>query len=193
MRRHLPAGARTQVVDLTSAYAVFGVMGPRSRELLAALSPDAFGDEAFPFGTSREVRLGRATVRATRITYVGELGWELYVPADLAAGVYEDLFDAGERLGVVPAGYYTIDAMRLEKGYRAFAKELTTETGPVEAGLTFACKLRTDIDFLGRTAVERARVTPPRRRIVSFALEDPAPFPWGGELILRVTIAVSTA
>jgi 4-methylaminobutanoate oxidase (formaldehyde-forming) len=185
MRRHVPPGARTEVVDLTSAYAVFGVMGPKSRELLAGLSPDGFANATFPFGTSRQVRLGRATVRATRITYVGELGWELYLPADLAAGVYDDLFEAGRSLGVVPAGYYTIDAMRLEKGYRAFGRELTTETGPVEAGLTFACKLRTEVDFLGRAAVERARLSGPRRRIVSFVVEDPQAFPWGGELVLR--------
>jgi 4-methylaminobutanoate oxidase (formaldehyde-forming) len=131
------------------------------------------------------VRIGPATVRATRITYVGELGWELYVSTDLAAGVYEDLFSAGGDLGVVPAGYYTIEAMRLEKGYRAFARELTTETGPVAAGLTFACKLGTDIDFMGRAAVEDARSRPPARRIVSFVVADPTAYPWGGELVLR--------
>ena len=88
-------------------------------------------------------------------------------------------------LGVVPAGYYTIESMRLEKGYRAFARELTTETGPVVAGLTFACKLRTDIDFLGRAAVEDSRLSPPARRIVSFVVGDPTAYPWGGELVLR--------
>ena len=104
MRRHFPADAPAHVVDLTSAYAVFGVMGPRSRELLERLSPDAFDDASFPFATSREVRIGSATVRATRITYVGELGWELYVPTDLAAGVYEDLFSAGARPRRRPGG-----------------------------------------------------------------------------------------
>jgi 4-methylaminobutanoate oxidase (formaldehyde-forming) len=185
MRRHLPEGCHASVVDVTSAYAVFGVMGPRSAQLLSALSHDCFDDEAFPFGTSREVRIGSATVRATRITYVGELGWELYVPCDLAVGVYEDLFAAGKDLGVVPAGYYAIEAMRLEKGYRAFGRELTTELGPVEAGLLFACKLGTDIDFLGRAAVEQVRSAPPARRIVSFVLDDPSAYPWGGELVLR--------
>ncbi|EWT00751.1 FAD-dependent oxidoreductase [Intrasporangium oryzae NRRL B-24470] len=185
LRRQAPPGCAVTVTDVTSALAVFGVMGPRSRDLLSRLSADDFGDEAFAFGTSREVRLGMATVRATRITYVGELGWELYVPADLAVGVYADLFRAGTDLGVVPAGYYAIEALRLEKGYRAFARELTTETGPVEAGLTFACKLRTGIDFLGRSAVEQARARGPRRRIVSFVVDDPAAYLWGGELVLR--------
>jgi 4-methylaminobutanoate oxidase (formaldehyde-forming) len=185
IRRHLPEDARAGVVDVTGSYAVFGVMGPRSRELLQALSGDRFDDASFPFGTSREVVVGTAVVRATRITYVGELGWELYVPVELARAVYEDLFEAGEALGVVPAGYYTIESMRLEKGYRAFARELTTETGPVAAGLTFACKLRTDIDFLGRAGVEASREVPPARRVVSFVVGDPTAYLWGGELVLR--------
>ncbi len=185
MRRHIPEGMAVAVVDQSSAYAVFGVMGPAARRLLEALSPDAFDDARFPFGTSREVRLGRATVRATRISYVGELGWELYVPTELAVGVYADLFGAGEPLGVKPAGYQAIEAMRLEKGYRAFGRELTTDTGPVEAGLTFACKLATDVDFLGRAAVERVRAAGPGRRIVSFTADDPDAHLWGGELVLR--------
>ncbi|EAP97655.1 putative dehydrogenase protein [Janibacter sp. HTCC2649] len=181
MRRHAPIGAAVTVTDLTSAMAVFGVMGPRSRELLSALSPDDFSDTAFPFATSRDVRLGRATVRATRITYVGELGWELYVPTDLAAGV----FGGVGGVEVVPAGYYAIEAMRLEKGYRAFARELTTDWGPVEAGLTFACKLRTSIDFLGREEVERAKARGPERRVASVVVADPTAYLWGGELVLR--------
>lgn len=185
IRRHLPEDARAGVVDVTGAYAVFGVMGPRSRDLLQALSPDRFDDASFPFGTSREVVVGTAVVRATRITYVGELGWELYVPVELARAVYEDLVRAGEPLGVVPAGYYTIESMRLEKGYRAFARELTTETGPVAAGLTFACKLRGDVDFLGRGAVEASREAPPARRVVSLVVGDPTAYLWGGELVLR--------
>ncbi|KRC89423.1 FAD-dependent oxidoreductase [Terrabacter sp. Root85] len=185
LRRHLPVGADANVVDVTSAYAVLGVMGPRSADLLSALSDDSFDDASFPFGTSREVRLGSAVVRATRITYVGELGWELYVPTELAVGVYDDLFRAGADVGVRPAGYYAIEALRLEKGYRAFGRELTTETGPVAAGLTFACKLGTDVDFLGRRAVEAAKAVTPPRRVVSFVLGNPAAYPWGGELVLR--------
>jgi 4-methylaminobutanoate oxidase (formaldehyde-forming) len=185
IRRHVPPGARVGVVDVTGSYAVFGVMGPRSRELLERLSPERFDDLSFPFGTSREVVVGTVLVRATRITYVGELGWELYVPTELARTVYEDLFRAGAGLGVVPAGYYAIESMRLEKGYRAFARELTTETGPVATGLTFACKLRGDVDFLGRAAVEAARLVPPARRVVSVVVEDPAAYLWGGELVLR--------
>jgi 4-methylaminobutanoate oxidase (formaldehyde-forming) len=184
IRRHT-GDQRATLVDVTSSYAVLGVMGPKSRELLTRLTRSDLGHEAFPFGTSREIALGYSTVRATRITYVGELGWELYVPADFAVGVYEDLMSAGEDLGVMNGGYYTIDSMRLEKGYRAFGRELTPDYTPVEAGLLFACKLKTDIPFLGREALEKAKSDGPRRKMVSFVLESPEPMLWGGELVLR--------
>jgi 4-methylaminobutanoate oxidase (formaldehyde-forming) len=183
VRRHLPPGSRTAVVDVTSSYAVLGVMGPSSRVLLSRLTRADLVD--FPFATSREIDLGYATVRATRMTYVGELGWELYVPAEFAVGVLDDLLTAGADLGARRAGYYAIDSLRLEKGYRAFGRELTPDYGPVEAGLLFACKLRSDVDFLGRAAVERTRAEGPRRRLVSIALTDPDVMLWGGELVLR--------
>ncbi len=186
--QRIPPGTLASLVDVTSAYSVFGVMGPRSRDLLGALSGADLSDEGFPFGTSREIDLGYYTVRATRITYVGELGWELYVPAEFAVGVYQDLITAGAAYGLVNAGYYAIEAMRLEKGYRAFGRELTPDFGPVEAGLLFACKLGTDINFLGREAVEKARAEGPRRKLVSLVLDGPPPAPtamWGGELVLR--------
>jgi glycine cleavage system aminomethyltransferase T/glycine/D-amino acid oxidase-like deaminating enzyme len=188
--RRRPAGSAATVADVTSAYAVYGVMGPRSRDVLASISDADFSDPAFPFATSREVGLGYYTVRATRITYVGELGWELYVPAEFAVGVYEDLCAAGAEFGLVNAGYYAIESMRLEKGYRAFGRELTPDYNPVEAGLLFACKLATDISFLGREAVEKARAAGPRRRLISLVLDDPGPMMWGGELILRDGVPV---
>ena len=189
--KRIPPGTLASLVDVTSAYSVFGVMGPGSRELLGALSGADLSDDRFPFGASREIDLGHYTVRATRITYVGELGWELYVPAEFAVGVYQDLTAAGAAHGLVNAGYYAIESMRLEKGYRAFGRELTPDFGPVEAGLLFACKLGTDINFLGREAVEKARAEGPRRKLVSLVLDaGTAPQPtanamWGGELVLR--------
>ena len=129
--------------------------------------------------------MGYSTVRATRITYVGELGWELYVPAEFAVGVYEDLMAAGAEFDVARGGYYAIESMRLEKGYRAFGRELTPNDNPVEAGLLFACKLKTDVDFLGRAAVEKARAEGPRRRVVGFSVGSPDAMLWGGELVLR--------
>jgi glycine cleavage system aminomethyltransferase T len=187
LRRHLPEGSRTAVVDLTSSYAVLGVMGPSSRALLSRLTTADLDD--FPFATSREIDLGHATVRATRMTYVGELGWELYVPTEFAVGVHEDLMTVGADLGLTRAGYYAIDSLRLEKGYRAFGRELNPDYGPVEAGLLFACKLKTDVDFLGRSAVEAVRAAGPRRKLVSFEVSDPDLMLWGGELVLRDGVA----
>jgi 4-methylaminobutanoate oxidase (formaldehyde-forming) len=188
IRRRMPGDAWARLVDVTSAYAVLGVMGPRSRDLLAALSTADLGDPAFPFGTSREIDLGYFRLRATRITYVGELGWELYVPAECAVGVFELLTGAGPEFGLVQAGYYTIESMRLEKGYRAFGRELTPEYGPAEAGLLFACKLGGDVPFLGREAVEKARAEGIKRRLVSVVAGEgdlDGPMLWGGELLLR--------
>jgi glycine cleavage system aminomethyltransferase T/glycine/D-amino acid oxidase-like deaminating enzyme len=190
IRRRMPAASQVAVVDVTSAYAVYGVMGPRSRDLLRRLSRHDLSDAAFPFGTSTLIDLGYSTVRATRITYVGELGWELYVPAEFAVGVYEDLMAAGADLGAVNAGYYAIESLRLEKGYRAFGRELTPDYNPAEAGLLFACKLGGDVSFLGREAVEKAKAAGPRRRLVSLVLGDPAAMMWGGELVLRDGVPV---
>src|SRR5712692_9732784 len=178
IRRRLPA-AGPALVDVTSAYSVYGVMGPRSRELLSRLSTADLGNEAFGFAQSRQIDLGYATVRATRLTYVGELGWEICVTAEFAVGVYEDLMAAGADLGVVNGGYYAIESMRLEKAYRAFGRELTPDYNPVEAGLLFACKLKTPVGFLGRDAVERARAEGPRQRLVSVVLDDQDVLAWG--------------
>jgi 4-methylaminobutanoate oxidase (formaldehyde-forming) len=115
------------------------------------------------------------------VTYVGELGWELYVPFAEAGSVYDAISAAGAR----DAGYNTIESMRLEKGYRAFPRELNPDYNPVEAGLSFACKLGTDIDFIGREVLERAKAEGPGRRLVSFAAGDPDVMMWGGELVLR--------
>ena len=185
IRRQLPDGCQASLTDVTSAYAVYGVMGPASRQLLSRLTGTGLDNRAFPFGTSRMVDLGYATARATRITYVGELGWELYVPAEFAVGVYGDLMAAGADLGVANAGYYAIESLRLEKAYRAFGRELTPDYNPVEAGLLFACKLGSAAGFLGREAVEKARADGPRRRLVSVVLHDPDALAWGGELVLR--------
>jgi len=185
IERHVGLDEHVAVVDASSSYAVYGVMGPGSRDLLQRLTRSDLSDGAFPFASSREIDLGHSTVRATRITYVGELGWELYVPTEFALGVYEDLFEAGADIPLTGAGYYAINSLRLDKGYRAFGADLTPDYNPVEAGLRFTCKLGTDIDFVGRQAVERAVAEGPRRRMVSFWLEDPTVMMWGGELVLR--------
>jgi len=186
IERHTPTGVRAAAVDVSSAYAVYGVMGPRSRELLQRHTRADLSNEAFPFTTSQEIDLGQSTVRATRITYVGELGWELYVPCEFAVDVYERLVADG----AVNAGYYTINSLRLDKGYRAFGSDLTPDYTPVEAGLTFTCKLKSSTPFLGREAVEKVVADGPRRRLVSFRVDDPDVMLWGGELVLRDGSAV---
>jgi len=183
--KHKAPDQHVAVTDITGSLAVLGVMGPKSRELLQSLSRADLSNEGFPFGSSQEIDLGPATVRATRITYVGELGWELYVPAEFAVGVFEALSDKGKEFGITNAGYYAINCLRLEKGYRAFGPELNPDYNPVEAGLLFATKLKTDIDFLGREAVEAAKANGVKRRLVSFRLLDPDVMMWGGELVLR--------
>jgi 4-methylaminobutanoate oxidase (formaldehyde-forming) len=190
IKKHIRGDQQVAVTDVTSAYAVYGVMGPRSRALLQKLTRTDLSDDAFPFATSRQIDLGYATIRATRITYVGELGWELYVPAEFAVGVYEQLIEVGREFDLAQGGYYTINSLRLEKGYRAFGSDLTPDYNPVEAGLLFACKLKTDIAFLGREAVEKARAYGARRKLVSLVLDDPDAMMWGGELVLRDGVAI---
>jgi glycine cleavage system aminomethyltransferase T/glycine/D-amino acid oxidase-like deaminating enzyme len=185
LRRSVPPGLRAEFFDVTSAYSVLSVMGPRSRELLSSLSTDNFAASAFSFGDSREVDLAGLTVRATRLTYVGELGWELYVPAEMTVAVFERLADPANVVTPRLAGYYAIESLRLEKGYRAFGRELSPDTSPVEAGLTFACKLKTAIPFRGRAAVEQQRAAGVTRRLASFVVSDPSAYAWGGELLLR--------
>ncbi len=180
---------RCEVVDVTAMFAVIAVMGPQSRALLQAVSTADFSPQAFPFGASHEIDLGYATVRATRLTYVGELGWELYVPVEFAVGVYESLLQAGATFGVMNAGYYAIDSLRLEKGYRAWGRELSPDINPFEAGLAFAIDWDKDVDFRGRAALlalrEAGGAAAVKRRIVSLVVDAPHTTLWGGELILR--------
>jgi 4-methylaminobutanoate oxidase (formaldehyde-forming) len=185
IRRHQPEDMHATLTDVTSAYAVIAVMGPRSRELLARLTRAPLDNLSFPFGAIREIGIGFATVLASRRTYVGELGWELYVPAEYAVGVYDALMQAGSDLGVRNAGYYAIESLRLEKGYRAWGRELTPDYSPYEAGLSFAVKLNKG-NFLGRDALLAAQGKPLARRLLSFvALSPDTPIAHGGELILR--------
>jgi 4-methylaminobutanoate oxidase (formaldehyde-forming) len=182
IRRGL-AAARVTLTDVTSAYTVLGVMGPRSRDLLSRLTSADLSHRAFPFATSSEIELGSAMVRATRITYVGELGWELYVPTEFAAGVYDDVLDAGADLGLRLAGYHAMDSLRLEKGYRSWGHDLGGDDTPLEAGLGFAVAFKKE--FVGREALLKQRDQRLTRRLLSFVLEDPRPLLLGDEPIWR--------
>jgi 4-methylaminobutanoate oxidase (formaldehyde-forming) len=180
---------RCTVTDVTPMFAMLAVMGPRSRELMQRVSTARFDNASFPFATSQEIDVGYATVRATRLTYVGELGWELYVPVEFAVGVYEQLLQAGRDLGLVNAGYYAIDSLRLEKGYRAWGRELTPDITPYEAGLAFAVKFDKAEEFRGRRALQMLKdaggSAAVARRVVSLVVDAAHTNLWGGELILR--------
>lgn len=183
IRRHL-GDAAVVVTDVSAGEAVLPVMGPRSRDLLALVSPDDFANAAFPFGTAREVEVGLGIARAHRVSYVGELGWELYVPTDQAAHVFETLIAAGAGLGLRLCGLHAMDSCRIEKGYRHFGHDITDEDHVLEAGLGFAVRTARH-GFIGRDAVLRRREAGLARRLVQFRLRDPEPLLYHGEPILR--------
>ena len=192
LRDHIPAGAHAVLSDVTSAFAVLGVMGPRSRELLSALTPARLDNDSFPFLTSREIELGYALVRASRITYVGELGWEIYVPSEFACSVYDVLVEAGQEHGLVHAGYHAMNSLRVEKAYRHWGHDITDEDNPLEAGLGFAVAFDKPGGFIGREALLRTRGSTPTRRLVQFALEDPEPLLYHEEPIWRDGVVVGS-
>ncbi len=183
--KHVDPDAHVTLTDVTGGWTVLSVMGPNSRKLLQKVSKADFSNEAFPFATIREIGVGYATVLASRRTYMGELGWELYTPAEFAVTVFEALHAAGEEFGLRDAGYYAVESLRLEKAYRAWGRELTPDDTPWQAGLGWAVKLDKVGGFLGRQALVDARAKPLTRRMVSVLLEDREPLLWGGEALLR--------
>src|SRR5204863_8602674 len=176
-------GERAKLVDVTAAYSVIGVMGPNARRLLSSTTSADLANEAFPFATTKRIEIGQATARAVRITYIGELGWELHVSAEQAPLVYDTLMAASKDLGLVNAGHYAINSLRLEKGYRAWGAELSPDDSPIEAGLAFA--IDWNKPFLGRDVLLKQKASGVRRRLAIFVLEDPEPVLWGAELIYR--------
>jgi 4-methylaminobutanoate oxidase (formaldehyde-forming) len=160
-------------------------MGPLVRDLLGRLTSDDLSNAAFPFGTWRELRIAGAPVRALRVTYVGELGYELHVPVECVCTVYDALLEAGAALGLAHAGYRAIESLRLEKGYRAWGADIGPDHTPLEAGLGFAVKLDTTQPFLGRAALERQRAAGVQKRLAGFTVDDPAAVLLGRETIWR--------
>lgn len=185
LNRNTPDGARVNVTDVTSGYAVIGLMGPNSRELLARVSDADLSNEAFPFGTSKEIEIGFASLRATRITYVGELGWELYVPSEFARGAFDAITAVGDDFGLRPVGMHAMDSLRMEKAYRHWGHDITCEDTPLEAGLGFAVRFDKNADFIGRDALLRQKEAGVKKRMVQFALEDPEPLLYHNEPIYR--------
>ena len=172
------------LVDVTSAYSVLSVMGPKAEALLGRVSPDDLSKAGMPFATTRMIDVGYARVRAARMSYVGGPGYELYVPTDQCVTLYDALWSHGAEFGLKDAGYYTIDALRIEAGRRAWGAELSPDETPWEAGLGYAVKMDKPAAFVGRDALARQRAAGIRKRLVMFTFDDPAAFPWGGEPIL---------
>jgi glycine cleavage system aminomethyltransferase T/glycine/D-amino acid oxidase-like deaminating enzyme len=180
IRRHAD-GRRVTLTDLTEAWATLGLMGPRAREVLARVTTAALDNAAFPFGAVRDIEVVDAPVRAVRRSYAGELGWELYVPAARAGEVWDALMAAGE---VTPAGYYALDSLRIEKGYRAWGRELTPDDTPLQAGPGFTVRLDGP-EFVGRAALLAQRERGVARRLLLFALAEAEAVAWGDEPIYR--------
>ncbi len=185
LKRHIPDDARCIATDVTSGSAVIGLMGPNSRRLLAKLTGADLSSEAFPFGTAQELDLGMARVRALRVTYVGELGWEIYVPSEFAASVFAAVMAEGEGHGLKLAGMHVLDSCRIEKAFRHWGHDITDEDTPLEAGLSFACRLDKNRGFIGRDALLRQKQAGVKKRLVQFALEDPEPLLYHNEPIYR--------
>ncbi|WP_420396163.1 GcvT family protein [Nioella sp.] len=183
LRRHL-GDEFVVITDVTASEAVLCVMGPKSRELMQAVSPDDFSNEAHPFGMAREIEIGMGLARAHRVTYVGELGWEIYVSSDMACHVFEALEEAGAGMGLKLCGLHTLDSCRTEKAFRHFGHDITDEDHVLEAGLGFAVKADKG-DFIGRDAVLKKREEGLQRRLVQFLLEDPEPMLFHNEAIVR--------
>jgi 4-methylaminobutanoate oxidase (formaldehyde-forming) len=160
-------------------------MGPRARDVLGAVCHEDISNHRFPFGHWRELTIEDARLRALRITYVGELGWELHVPAASALAVYDSLMAAGEAHGIANAGYRAIESLRLEKGYRAWGSDIGPDFTPLEAGMGWAVKLRNDTPFLGREALAAQKENPLTKRLACFTVDDPSVVLLGRETIYR--------
>ena len=196
LKRHIPVDALAFATDVTSGLPMLALMGPKARALLAKLSPADLSDAAFPFGTSQEIDLGYARVRASRLTFVGEQGYELYMPAEFAAHVFDRLVEAGPAFGLKMGGYFAINSLRMEKGYRHWSHDIGEEDTPHQAGLGFAVALNKPGGFIGREALLAQKAAGPiTRRLVQLRLSDnsiSAPLMYHNEPILRDGVIVGS-
>ncbi|MBM3573078.1 MAG: FAD-dependent oxidoreductase, partial [Alphaproteobacteria bacterium] len=187
---HLPRDGSVVMTNVTSARAVINLCGPRARDVLAKVADGDVSNTGFPYMQARELSIGFAPVRALRVTYIGELGWELHVPMEYAQHLYDILWQTGQDHGIANAGYRAIDGLRMEKRYLYWGAELTPDYNPFEAGLGFCVALGKS-DFLGKTALQRVKQTGPSRRLCSFSIDGWAPL-YGGEAIMHRNIPVGS-
>jgi 4-methylaminobutanoate oxidase (formaldehyde-forming) len=187
---HVPAGSSVRIDDVTEAWGTLSLMGPKTRDVLAKVTTADVSNAAFPFAHVRDIDIAGVPVRALRVTYVGELGWELHVPIDRIGEVFDALMAAGEPQSIRPVGYRALESLRLEKGYRAWGSDITPNDTPFEAGLGWAVKMKRNTPFLGREALEKVAGTPLKKRFAGFVIDDPDAVLVGRETILRDGIAV---
>lgn len=185
LKRHIPDDAHCVLTNVTSSMGVISIMGPRSRDLLQSITPDDLSHAGFPFATSREIEMGFCYVRASRITFVGELGWELYIPTEFMQDIYDRIVAAGADRGLVHAGYHALNSLRMEKAYRHWSHDITDEDSPLEAGLGFVIKFDKAGGFIGREALLAQRERGLSRRLLQLCLNDPVPLIYHNEPIWR--------
>ncbi|MBB1251135.1 FAD-dependent oxidoreductase [Rhizobium sp. G21] len=190
IRDHIPEGLDVTLTDVTEAWGTLSLMGPKARDTLAAATSAEISNAAFPFGHVREIDIAGSRVRALRVTYVGELGWELHAPIGDLGRIYDALMGAGAPHGLKAVGYRALESLRLEKGYRAWGSDITPNDTPEEAGLGWAVKLGKPVDFLGRRALETVKGQTLKKRLVGFTVDDPSVVLLGRETILRDGVAV---
>jgi 4-methylaminobutanoate oxidase (formaldehyde-forming) len=182
---HVPHALDVRLTDVTEDFGTLSLMGPKARDVLAAMTGADVSDAGFAFGHVREISIAGHLVRALRVTYVGELGWELHVPIAATAAIFDALMAAGAPYSIRPIGYRALESLRLEKGYRAWGSDITPNDTPFEAGLGWAVKLRKNTDFLGRRALEKAQAAPRVKALAGFTVDDPDVVLVGRETILR--------
>ncbi len=187
---HIDPALNCVVTDVSDGWCMLNVQGPRSRALLASVASGDWSDAGFPFGTLREVQIGYQSAVAIRLTFVGELGWELYIPVPFTLGVYDALVEAGAAHGLTHCGYHALNSLRIEKAYRDWPHDIGPDDNSVEAGLAFTCAWEKPGGFIGREALLAARAKPLKRRLVQLLLEDPTPLLYHNEPILRDGVRV---
>jgi 4-methylaminobutanoate oxidase (formaldehyde-forming) len=191
LKRHIPEDAHVTVTDMTSAYSLLNIQGPKSRELLSRVTSADMSNESFPYLSIQEIELGYALVNALRITYLGELGWELYIPSEFSLHVYDLLVETGPEVGLKHAGLGALETLRMEKAYRDYGHDIDNLDTPLEVGLGFTVDPNKAVDFIGKAAfLKQKEAGLLKRRLVQFLLEDPEPLLHGGEPIYRDGIRV---
>ena len=190
LRRHIPADAHAFVTNITSAYSVLNIQGPKSRDFLSSVTHADMSNDAFPFLTMQEIDIGYSLVKALRVTYVGELGWELYIPTEFSLHVFDTLVEAGADFGLKHIGLQALNTLRLEKAYRDYGGDIDNTDTPLEVGLGYFVDFDKPGGFIGRDALLRLKENGYRYRMPQFLLEDPEPLLYYGEIIYRDGVPV---